>query len=386
MPTQRFDRVVDRRATNSLKWDRYAGRDVIPMWVADMDFRAPEPVVEALRACLEHGIFGYTRPGPGLEAAVCRSLAERHGWEVSPAWIVWLPGVVPGLNVTCRAVGRPGDEVLTVVPIYPPFLTAPGQAERKTATLPLSGDGDRWHLDTDRLRARLTPRTRLLLLSNPHNPTGRVFTRAELEDLLEVCQAHDLVICADEIHCDLVLEPGARHVPMAALGPEAAARTVTLMAPSKTFNIPGLACSFAVISEEGLRQRFQRAMAGFVPSVNLFGLAAAESAYGDPACWEWLDDLRGYLRVNRDLTMAALQRMPGLAARPPEATYLAWIDARAMQPCDPARFFEDHGVGLSDGAEFGAPGFLRLNFGCPRSTLEAGLARMAKALAGGAHG
>jgi cystathionine beta-lyase len=383
MPAQRFDRVVDRRATNSLKWDRYADRDVVPMWVADMDFRAPEPIREALRKCLAHGVFGYARPSGGLEEAVCRALEARHGWKVSPPWIVWLPGVVPGLNAACRAVGDPGDEVLTVVPIYPPFFTAPGNAERAIITLPLSGDGDRWHLDTDRLRACLTPRTRLLLLSSPHNPTGRVFTRSELEALLEVCEEHDLVICADEIHCDLLLEPEARHVPMASLGPGAAARTITLMAPSKTFNIPGLGCSFAVIPAEGLRQRFRQAMAGFVPSVNLFGLAAAEAAYGSPACWEWLDDLRAYLRGNRDTTMAALKRMAPLAARPPEATYLAWIDARALQPLHPARFFEDHGVGLSDGAEFGAPGFLRLNFGCPRSTLEMGLERMRQALVQG---
>ena len=374
-----FDRPVDRRGTASQKWDKYAGRDIIPMWVADMDFAAPAPVLEALHARIDHGVLGYTHAPESLLETVLQTLAQQYDWRVQPEWIVWLPGLVTGINVACRAVGREGDGVISAVPVYPPFLSAPGLARRTLETVPLKPAGQSWHLDLDALEACLTPQTRLLLLCSPHNPVGRVFRRRELEALAALCARHDVVICSDEIHCDLILAPGLRHVPTAAVGAEALQRCITLMAPSKTFNIPGLGCSFAVIADEGLRRRFRKAKAGIVPHVNLMGYAAAEAAYR--YAWPWQEALRDYLRGNRDLVFETVSRMAPLQTWLPEATYLAWIDARGLDHDDPAGFFEAAGVGLSDGGDFGAPGFLRLNFGCRRALLQEGLERMEQALA-----
>ena len=381
-----FDTRVDRRGTASFKWDRYGGRDVIPLWVADMDFRSPPAVVGALQQRAAHGVFGYTHASDELEVSVQAILARDYSWDVPVSWLVWLPGLVSGLNVLCRAVGVPGDEVATFVPIYPPFLSAPGFAQRSVLRVPLvlsasesAAEPGRWEMDLDQLEWTLTPRTRLLLLCSPHNPVGRVWSRAELEALADVACRHDLVIGSDEVHAGLVLDKDKRHVPIATLGSDIAARTITLMAPSKTFNIPGLGCSFAVISNPSLRRDFCRAMEGIVPHVNLFGYIAAQAAYesGGP----WLEALLAYLRDNRDLVESEIGALPGLSVAHVEATYLAWIDARDSGLPDPVRDFERAGVGLSDGAEFGAPGFVRLNFGCGRSLLAEGLARMKAALA-----
>lgn len=375
-----FDRPVDRRGTASEKWDKYAGRDVIPLWVADMDFPAPAPVLEALHTRIDHGVLGYTHPPESLTAAVVKALQAQYQWAVRPEWIVWLPGVVTGLNAACRAVGREGDRVVSAVPVYPPFLSAPGLARRELVALPLKRDAQGWHWDLADLEARLTPHTRLLLLCSPHNPVGQVFRRRELEALVALCARHDVVVCSDEIHGDLILDADLRHQPTAAVNDEASQRCITLMAPSKTFNIPGLGCSFAVIADKRLQRRFRKAMAGIVPHVNVLGYVAAEAAYRHG--WPWLEALRGYLRANRDLVFERINRMAPLGTHLPEATYLAWIDARGLAPDDPAAFFEAAGVGLSNGRDFGAPGFVRLNFGCPRRRLEKALDRMERALAG----
>ncbi len=373
-----FDTIIDRKVSDSHKWRKYEGKDVIPMWVADMDFVSPPAAIDALRQRVVHGIFGYAEPAPQLKERVAEHLQQRHHWVISPEWIVWLPGLVTGLNVACRSVGRPGAGILTTPPIYPPFLTAPRLAGKRLQTCPLSYCGTRWELDLDGLKRAAVDGNALFLLCNPHNPTGRVFTRKELETLADICLQSNLVICSDEIHCDLILEPGCRHVPMAALSPEVARQTITLMAPSKTFNLPGLGCAYAVIPDPRLRRRFKRAMAGIVPHVNLFGYVAAQAAYEHAI--PWLEALLNYLRDNRQLVYQAVQQMKGLSMAPVEATYLAWIDARQSRFEDPADFFERNGVGLSDGVHFGAPGFLRLNFGCPRSLLTKALARMAQAV------
>jgi cystathionine beta-lyase len=295
---------------------------------------------------------------------------------VDPEWLVWLPGLVTGLNLTCRAAAVRGEEVLTAVPVYPPFLTAPRLSRRRLATLPLIREAGRWTLDFDRLAAMITPATRLFLLCNPHNPVGTVFTRRELATLAGICDRHNLIICSDEIHCGLVLDPDKVHVPIATLDPAIAHRTVTLMSPSKTFNLPG--CAFAVIPAEPLRRKFRRAMAGVVPGPNLFSATAALAAYRDGAPWRRA--LLDYLRRNRDLVSREVNRMPGLAMDHVEATYLAWIDTRAAGIAAPGKFFEQAGVGLGDGVDFGGPGFVRLGFACPRATLAEALARMSRAL------
>ena len=343
-----------------------------------MDFRSPPAIIEALHQRVDHGVFGYTSPPETLTAAVVSHLQEQYRWSIDPDWLVWLPGLVCGLNVACRAVGEIGDAVLTVTPIYPPFMTAPTLAGRTIVKVPLKLNGSRWEMDLEALARSITPKTRLFLLCNPHNPVGRVWTSEELLALAELAERHDLIICSDEIHAGLLLDADKRHLPFALLTPEIARRTITLHAPSKTFNIPGLGCSFAVISDRGLREAFTRAMDGIVPHVNLLGYTATEAAYrsGEP----WRRELIEYLRGNRDLVLQAVNAMPGLSVTPVEATYLAWIDARGCGLADPAAFFEDAGVGLSDGAAFGLPGFLRLNFGCPRSLLTEALERMQKAL------
>jgi cystathionine beta-lyase len=375
-----FDRQIDRRETGSLKWDKYKGRDVIPLWVADMDFASPPAVIEALHQRVEHGIFGYALAPQELVEVILERLQRLYGWRVEAESLVWLPGLVTGLNVVCRAVGTEGGDVLTHVPVYPPFLSAPELSDRRTIRVPMAETEGRWFIDFDLLEKMVTPRSRLFLLCNPQNPTGRVFSRSELEQLADFCERRDMVICSDEIHCDLILDPDRRHQPTAGLDPAVAARTITLMAPSKTFNLPGLGCSFAIISDEALRGGFRHVMAGVVPYVNLFGYTAALAAYRDGG--EWLAALLDYLRGNRDLVQQAVSAMPGLAMSTVEATYLAWIDVRGLDLSDPAAFFEEVGVGLSDGREFGWPGYVRLNFGCPRPLLRRGLERMARAVAG----
>lgn len=374
-----FDTIIDRSNTASEKWDRYEGRDIIPLWVADMDFRSPPAVMEALHERIDHGIFGYTRPPQGLGEAVCTMFAREYGWPIEKEWLVWLPGLVCGLNVACRAVGNPGDEVLSFTPVYPPFMSAPPLSGRSLVKIPLRLRADRWEWDPSRLEEAITPQTRLLLLCNPHNPVGRVWSREELISLAELAERHDLMICSDEIHAGLILDEDRHHIPIAALSPETARRTITLQAPSKTFNIPGLGCSFAVIADHELRRAFRRAMGWIVPHVNTLGYTAALAAYSHGE--EWRRELIVYLRRNRDLVTEEVGRMPGLEMAHVEATYLAWIDARPAGIGKPARFFEEAGVGLSDGADFDAPGFVRLNFGCPRPLLVQALQRMGKALA-----
>ncbi|THF63870.1 putative C-S lyase [Pseudothauera nasutitermitis] len=373
-----FDRIIDRGSLPGEKWARYAGRDILPLWVADMDFAAPEVVLEALRARLAHGVLGYTDPWPSLVEAVIDGIARDHGWRVQADWLVWLPGVVSGLNLACRATGEPGDEVFTATPVYPPFLSAPENSTRRLVSRPLVLDGGRWSWERDAVEAAIGPRTRLFLLCNPHNPVGRVFDRDELSWIADLAERHDLVICSDEIHCGLVLDEQRAHLPIAALDAAVARRTITLMAPSKTWNIPSLYCALAIIPDAGLRRRFRAQMRGIVPHVNLLGLVACEAAYRDGGPWRAA--LLEKMRANRARVAEAVAAMPGLHSVAPEATYLSWIDCRAAGLEKPAAFFEAGGVGLSDGAPFGAPGFVRLNFGCPPSILDSALARMASAL------
>lgn len=373
-----FDTPVERRGTASSKWEKYRDRDILPLWVADMDFRAPAAVLTALHERVAHGVFGYTVAPPELAAAVCTWLAQDYGWTVAPDWLVWLPGLVTGLNVACRAVGEPGCGVLTATPVYPPFLSAPRYQDRQTVSVPLAYHHGRWDWDFARLEQAITPDTRLFLLCNPHNPVGRVFRRDELIQLAEIAERHDLIVCSDEIHCQLVLDTDKAHIPFATLDPAIAARTITLMAPSKTYNIAGLYCSFAIIPDARLRRRFEQAKAGIVPHINALAYTAALAAYQGGATW--LTELLAYLRGNRDLLLQTLSTLPGLRVAPIEATYLAWIDATALELPDPAAYFEAHGLGFSDGRDFGNPGFVRCNFGCTRALLGEALTRLERSV------
>lgn len=374
-----FDRPIDRRGGDALKWNRYAGRDVIPLWVADMDFMAPPPVLAALHRRIDHGVFGYGQPWPSLVEGVLAHCEREYDWRVEPEWIVWLPGLVTGLNVACRAVGEFGDAVFTATPIYPPFLGAPGDSGRRVVSVPLARDDAGWAWDFAAVAGVLdAARPKLFLLCHPHNPVGRAWREDELHQVLALAEKYDLVVCSDEIHCDLILDPASRHRPFAALSPDAARRTITLMAPSKTFNIPGLGCAFAIIADAELRRRFRAAMHGIVPHVNTLGLVACEAALREGGAWR--EELLAYLRSNARLVERFVAGQPRLDMAPVEATYLAWIDARGLGLDNPQRHFESAGVGLSDGAEFGTPGFVRLNFGCRRALLAEALERMAGVL------
>jgi cystathionine beta-lyase len=378
-----FDNPVNRAGTDSQKWQKYAGRDILPLWVADMDFKSPPAIIEALHARVEHGVFGYARPVKSATESVVAALESRYGWKIDPAWLVWLPGLVVGLNVTAQAFAEPGDEVLSLAPVYPPFMTAPKNSARVSVTVPFVLSGGAWTIDWDALERAVTPRTKLFFLCNPHNPLARVWRRDELVRLGEFCVRHNLILCSDEIHCDLILDPALPHVPTGLLSPDVAARTVTLMAPSKTYNVPGLCTSLAIIPDPMRRARFQRATAGIVAEVNDFGYVACEAAYRD--CEPWRRALLGYLRGNRDFIFAFLAReLPGVKIEAPiEATYLAWLNVEAHGLADPIAHFEKHGVGLSDGAYFGAKKgtHVRINFGCTRATLAEALRRMKVALA-----
>lgn len=379
MSPTRFDQLIDRRATSSEKWEKYADTEILPMWVADTDFMAPDAVIEALHQRIDHGVFGYTRTPAQLNRMVMERMQRLYRWPLQDNDLIWLPGLVCGLNLACRAVGEPGSAVMTPAPVYPPFMSAPRLSNRTLIKVPLHREeGGRTRIDPEALEAAITPETRLLLFCNPHNPGGTLYRRQELEALAEIIIRHDLIICSDEIHCDLILEPGLTHTPIASLGEEIAARTITLMAPSKTYNIAGLGCSFAIIQNPELRQRFQRVRKGIVPDVNLLGYTAAMAAYGDGD--EWNRAQLDYLRGNRDYLVQAINAIPGLRLDPIEATYLAWIDVSATRLENPPHFFEQAGVGMSPGRDFGDDRFMRLNFGCPRALLEEAVDRIRRAL------
>jgi len=382
--TYDFDRLVDRRRTDSSKWQKY-GPDVLPLWVADMDFQSPEPVIRALRERVEHGVFGYLAlEQPEFHELFADRLLKRYGWRVSPEAVVLIPGVIPGFNVAGRIFAAPGDGLILQTPVYPPILRAASSIglTREEAPLARRSDGS-YVVDIDAFSAGIRERTRFFLLCNPHNPVGRVFTREELTSLAQVCLRRGLAIVSDEIHCELTLE-GNRHTPIASLDPEIAERTITLMAPSKTFNLAGLKCSVAIIPNAALREKFVNGRIDLVQTVNVFGYTAAFAAYRDGQ--PWLDELLRYLEANRDLVADYVRtRLPGVVMAPPEATYLAWLDCRnaGIPGGDPFTFFlEKARVALNDGALFGpgGAGHVLLNFGCPRSMLVKALDQMRDAL------
>ena len=383
-----FDQIRARRNTANLKWDTYA-EDVLPMWVADMDFVSPAPVVEALRQRVEHEIFGYpvgihgeTNELTEFRRLLVDRLMERYHWQVQPDDLVFVPGVVTGFNKACYAFAAPGAGVLVQPPVYPPILEAAENAKmiRQDAELSRAPDGS-YAIDWDVFASAITTDTRVFLLSNPHNPVGRVFRQDELERMAEICLARGVVICSDEIHSDLVYQD-YRHVPIASIDPEIAQNTITLIAPSKTFNLAGLQCSVAIAQNPQLRKKFQDAGKGLVSWVNVMGLAAGQAAYRDGQ--EWLDQLLIYLEANRDYLYDFVRReLNGITMAKPEGMYLAWLDCREAGLDNPSDFFLKRArVALNDGATFGrgGKGFVRLNFGCPRRLLEEGLRRMHYAL------
>jgi cystathionine beta-lyase len=376
-----FDRVTERRGTDSVKWKKY-GEKVLPLWVADMDFISAEPILQALHRRIDHGFFGYASPGEELYQAIQERLQRLYQWEVQASEIIFIPSLVSGLNICFQAYAGLGDYVLIQPPVYHHFIKDPVAHGRGIVDPPLMREGDSYGIDFEIFEKEITPRTRAFVLCNPHNPVGRVYTRKELESIAEICLRHNLIICSDEIHCDL-LYPGYRHIPIASLGPDVAERTVTLMAPSKTYNLAGINCGFAIIPNAELRRVWKKTSLGIVPGVNSMGYVAAWAGFRHGQ--EWLDQVLGYLNGNRELLGRFVEdRLPGIRMTRMEATYLAWLDCReAGIPGNPFQFFlREAGVALNDGGEFGRGGenFVRLNFACPRKTLLEAVERMSSAL------
>lgn len=395
-----FDRIIDRSKSNSIKWTAYP-EDVLPMWVADMDFPAPEPILTALRAAIEHGIFGYDVPGKALRETAAARMKALYGWNVAPESVVAITGLVSGFYAAAGILCRPGDGYLIQPPVYMPFnhLQKDLGFIRQEAELAKVVDGAeiarngilRYEIDWDSFENAFhsggSP-TRMFLLCNPRNPTGEIYSAGELSRMAKTCLKHDATIVSDEIHSELLLGEH-KHIPIASLAPEIAEKTITLIAPSKTFNIAGLFCGFAIIPNKELRNRYKQQAERMTLHVNGLGFAAAQAAFSGE-CDGWLAELRAYLKANRDFLVEFAQKeLPGIRLTRPAATYLAWLDCNPLVESgkisgSPYEFFlKKARVALNDGAAFGAGGknFVRLNFGCPRATLEQALERMKTALA-----
>lgn len=383
-----FDRIIDRRSTNSVKWQKY-GEGILPLWVADMDFPAPEPIQAALQKAVEHGIYGYEFPSKTLMETVAARMEKLYHWKIPPEAVIATPGVISGFVAAASAVCSTGEGILVQPPVYPPFLSVHEKTGLIRKDVRLKCDAHnriiRYEIDWDDFETGLNAngaRTGLFLLCSPHNPTGRVFSRSDLVRMANLCINNGTVICSDEIHAELTLGD-IHHLPIASLDPEVAAHTITLIAPSKSFNVAGLFCAFAIVPDPKLRDMYRRTVERMAHHVNSLGLIAAQAAYSGE-CDDWLGALRTYLLGNRDLLVKFIKsELPGVKTTIPEATYLAWLDCRELhlEPSPHQFFLEKAKVALNDGSEFGSggDGFVRLNFGCPRKTLEEALEKMRSA-------
>jgi cystathionine beta-lyase len=374
-----FDTPIQRRGTGCIKYDRRPELD--PFWVADMDFTSAPCILDALHHRVDHGIFGYAQAHEGLNDAILSYLRNRRSATVPIDHIVHLGGLVPALSLAGRAFCKPGDAIMTCTPVYPPFLGVHHDAKIDIITVDHVLENEAWTFDWDAMEKAVTPATRVFLLCNPQNPLGRVFTLADITRLAEFCESHDLILVSDEIHCDLIFdESSTPHISALNLPERFAQRCITLLSPSKTWNIAGLGYAYAVIPDDSVRRKFTAARGHTLSEINALSYYAAEAAYrsGEP----WRLELVYYLRENRNLLVDFIRtRCPGLSIRPGDATYLAWIDASALGHQNPALHFEKNaGLFLSDGSFFAWPQHIRFNFGCPRARMMEGLEKIAAAL------
>lgn len=372
-----FDKIIDRKNTNSYKWDKYP-EGVLPLWVADMDFEVAEPIKDALRKIVDHGVIGYSRTPDELVEVVVKRLKDRHHWDIQKEWIVWLPGLVPGLHTAARCVSDDYFSVMTSSPVYRPFLEASEIGNRRLQDIPFLWRNDHWEMDFEEMKKTLNPSTKLYMFCNPHNPNGRVFSKEELIQLADFCVENDLVLCSDEIHCDLILDESKEHISIASLNKEIELRSITLLAPSKTFNIAGLGCSFAIIPDKVLRDKFEKTKYGMMPMLSAFAMEAALAGYKDSDVW--LSELLKYLRSNQAYLLKEINDIEGLKMEPLEATYLAWISYEGTGISDFVSHLESHGVGVQDAEIFGGKGYFRLNFATQKANLEEAIKRIRKSL------
>jgi len=373
-----FDRIIDRRESNAIKWDLF-GEGVLPLWVADMDFASPMEVISGIQARLDHPIFGYQNQDTELLDVISDWIFIQHGWKIAPEDILLMPGVVAGFNWTVRSFTKINNSVIFQTPVYFPFFKVSENNNVQQITVPLKNTVNGYEIDFDDFEEKIRDDTRVFILCNPHNPVGRVFRKKELECMGEICLAHNIIVCSDEIHCDLVY-PGHKHLPIASLSEEFALNTITLMTPSKTFNIPGLHFSFAIVQNEILRNKMTSTRNGIIGEPNILAQSAAKAAYEYGR--EWLEALIKYLDQNRQLVIEFIRtNIPEIRVHSPEGTYLAWLDCSALKREEgPFKFFlENAKVALNNGETFGGNSgdFVRLNFGCPKSVLIEALKKMA---------
>ncbi|WP_395345243.1 MalY/PatB family protein [Ningiella sp. W23] len=364
-----FDAQPDRSSTYAYKWEKYKGTDVLPCWIADTEFRCAEPILAALHERVDHGLLGYTLPKhhKGAEEAVIRWCKKQYCWDIDRAWLVWTPGVVPAFNMASQAFSKEGEGIIVQSPNYPPLLGAPKINNRRQLQVPTVLEGGRWTIDFDSLEQQAARSdVSLFILCNPMNPAGSVLSTDELDKVAYICTKYNVVLCSDEIHCDLILN-GQAHLP-AGKHSKLRESSITLMAASKTFNVAGLGTSFAIIPNASVRAKFIRAGAGIVPWVTVAGLAATQAAFTQ--CDHWYEAQLDYLRANRDYLVREINKIEGLSCTSPDATFLLWVDASALQVKDTQKWCEDRRVGPSPGRDFGEPDFFRINYGCARAYLE----------------
>lgn len=363
-----FDKFINRYRTNSIKWCKYKNTNIIPLWIADSDFMSPPCIIKDLKKRVDHGIFGYGNHIPiNLIDIIINRMSSLYNWNIKPEWIIFLPGVVSGLHICVRAFTNEKESVIIPNPIYPPFQYAAKIVKRKIIKIPLCIENKRFIMNINNITDNFDGKEKLLMLCNPHNPVGTVYEKKELYNQFLFAKKYDLIICSDEIHSDLIIEPKLHHVPIASLEEDALQRTITLFSPSKTFNIAGLSIAFAIIANKDLRKKFNEIKTGIIPSVNVLAITAAESAFKKGQ--EWLDQQIIYLRKNRDLLVSYINQTKYLSMYSPEGTYLSWIDTSKLKNKKPHKWFEEYGLGVSPGYDFGDSNFVRLNFACRKKLL-----------------
>ncbi|KPU43607.1 cystathionine beta-lyase PatB [Oxobacter pfennigii] len=385
-----FDKVIQRQGTSSLKWDyageRFGNKDLLPLWVADMDFESPEPVVDAVKKRASHGIYGYTGRSMSCHESIINWMKKRHGWGIKMDWLTYTPGVVPALSIAILAFTNPGDKIIVQTPVYYPFFSVIKNNGRQILDNELKLVDGKYTMDFDDLEEKIDSSVKMLILCSPHNPVGRVWSKEELKRLAKICVEKDIIIISDEIHSDIIFK-GSRHIPIAALSEEIADRTITCIAPSKTFNIAGLSASVAIISNKGLKKNFDNIVEGLgIASGNVFGITAMEAAYTHGE--EWLSELLNYLEDNMNYVKEYIdENIPEIKVDKVEGTYLLWLNCKGLNLSQDELkkfMYGTAGVALNDGTTFGksGEGYMRMNIGCPRVYLVEGLKRIETAVRG----
>jgi cystathionine beta-lyase len=374
--TYNFNKPTNRKNTNSIKWDKFP-EQILPLWIADMDFESPVEIKEALHEIVDTGIYGYSMAPNELFEVVISRLAENHHWQIKKEWIVLLPGLVPGLNAAARIFEEPDTEIMTSTPVYYNIILAGKTAGFKSIEIPFAWQNNRWEMDFEDMEKQVTPNTKMYMLCNPHNPNGRVFDKEELNQLILFCQKHDLVLVSDEIHCDLVIDPEVEHISVATLDVDIEQNSITLLAPSKTFNIAGLGGSLAIIPNPEIRKKFQKACFGIMPHINAFMAQTMLAAYKYGESWR--QEMVTYLKENHDYLIKEVNKIPTLSMAPCEATYLAWIHSDREDIPNLEEYLVKYGLGVSGGHQFKGNGYFRLNFGTQRSNLEFAVERLKEA-------